>query len=71
MGMPSAACVLQERIESLQGGHEGMSSEPRNESQTEKERGVRHVQSDLPGGWVTREWEGGGRKGRQQFSRVQ
>ncbi|GLD74207.1 roundabout homolog 1 isoform X1, partial [Lates japonicus] len=47
--MPSAACVLQERIESRQGGQEGMSSEPRNESQTEKERGVRHVQSDLPG----------------------
>ncbi len=52
MGMLSAACVLQGRIECLQGGQEGMSSEQRNESQIEKERGVCRVQSHLPGGGV-------------------
>lgn len=52
MGMLSAACVLQDRIEYLQGGQEGMSSEQRNESQIEKEKGVCCVQSHLPRGGV-------------------
>lgn len=52
MDMLSPACVLQDRIECLQGGQEGMSLEQRNESQIEKERGVCHVQSHLPGGGV-------------------
>lgn len=40
--------VLQDRIECLQGGQQGMSSELKNESQIEKEREVCRVQSHLP-----------------------
>ncbi|TKS80767.1 Roundabout -like protein 1 [Collichthys lucidus] len=39
MYMLSAACVLRGRIECLQGGQEGMSSDQKNESQIERERG--------------------------------
>lgn len=63
MGMLSAARKLQDRMECLRGGKEGMSSEQKNESQIEKERGVCRVQSHRCGGGVKgeqgNEWEEG------------
>lgn len=44
--------MLQDRIEWLQGGQEGMRSEPRNENQIEKERVACRVQSYPASGGV-------------------